>query len=94
MLQAQGSSLPSALARQLSTSELLMTFDHHNAVVIWLLLRISRTTLIVGVELGIQILYSLLDVSALHILTRSVTPIHSLDFCGCFLGLWAVCFYV
>lgn len=71
-----------------------MTSDHHNAVVIRLVLRISRTTFIVGVELGIQILYSLLDVAALHILTRSVTPIHSLDFRGCFLSLWVVQFYV
>lgn len=59
---------------------------------IWLVLEISWTTFIVWVELGIEILYSFLDVAALHILTRSVTPIDSLDFGGCFLGLWVVYF--
>jgi len=71
-----------------------MTSDHHNALILRLVLIISRTTFIVGVELGIQILYCLFDVAALHILPRSVTPIHSLDFCGCFLGFWVVYFYV
>lgn len=50
----------------------------------------SRPTLIVRAKLSFQILHSLFDVAALHILTRLVTPEHSLDFCGCYLGLWVV----
>ena len=68
--------------------------NQHNTVVVWLVLTISPPTFIVGVELRIQILHCLFDVAALHIPTRSVTPIHSLDFCGCFVGLWVVYFYV